>query len=108
MFEVFKRFGKFLKYGLQGVTAIATVIMLYYNKSDEGLAIILFLGGSLLIGIIEVLARAVVWIISGYFETNSKANISLSKLKQMREYYTYYHLRKTLLKILNKCNSENP
>src|SRR5579862_3772003 len=65
MFEVFKRFGKFIKYGLQSVVAIVAIITLCVDMSGEVAALALF-GGLLVIGIVEGLARAVVWIVSGY------------------------------------------
>jgi hypothetical protein len=87
MFEAFKRIGVFLKFGLQGIFIVLGAYLICCGAIKPLGAI------TVLIVVIEVLARIIVWIISGYFETNPKANISQTDLRKMREYYTYHHLR---------------
>ena len=101
MFEVFKRFGKFLKYGFQSILIIFIIFELFCNGLNKETGWVL-IGLITIAGVIELIARAFVWIISGYFETRSESNISSSQLKQMREYYTCYHLKNKMLKLLQK------
>ncbi len=99
MFESFKRFGKFLKYGLQSLMGVVLIVTIFIDMNSEITALAI-LAGLFLMAVIETLARGIVWIISGYFETNT--DINPARLRQMREYYTCYRLRNKLSKLLKK------
>lgn len=98
MFESLKRFGKFLKYGLQGCIGGVSIIVLF-SEWDSEMTIIPILSGLFLIALVETIARGVVWIISGYFESSSQDDISKIRVRQMRNYYTYSYLRDKISRI---------
>lgn len=105
MFEVFKRVGKFVKYGLQGLIATVVIGSIFFGGIRNASELICFLFlGLLLICIVEGLARATVWIISGYFESTAKNNIPSNELKKMKEYYTCYRLMEKINKKINNKN----
>lgn len=91
MFEVIRRLSKCLKaviqfffiafivYGLVIVTSIGRL---------DGTATFVLIGTLFAILLTEVFARAIVWIVSGYFENNPNSSLDIHKKTMMRDYYT--------------------
>lgn len=92
MFEVVKRLTKFLRYVFLAIASIMTISWTLLDR--DGMQCLMF--GLTCIGIFEALSRALVWIVSGYFEANPNAGISSKDLRQMQEYYSFSWLRKKM------------
>jgi hypothetical protein len=94
MFEILKRIGKFITYATYASLILITLSSYAYHSHDISLLIDAILpSGVFLIGF-EVISRAFVWIIAGYFETKKSSKKDERKLQEMRNYYTYKRPRK--------------
>ncbi len=92
MFEVMKRFGKSLKYGLQFILGIYVLVGIFQYEGAT------FFSALFAIVLIETFSRVTVWIISGYYETNPRSKINPLFMKQMRDYYRCVKLVKKIAK----------
>lgn len=86
MFEMFKRLGKFIKYGIQGFVLIFWICGVLLEFSFFNLIV----GGFfalVVIFVVEMFSRIIVWIVSGYFETCKKKKVKSESLESMQDYY---------------------
>ncbi len=102
MFELLKRLGKFIRYGLHSLIVVIVIAHLLFDRLYANEILFSLFTGLLFISFVEVLARTAVWIVSGYFESKPKTKISQKNLNSMREYYTYRRLRNKFLEVIKE------
>lgn len=92
MFEAITRLAKFIKYTVQGLIGL---LGLFNALNISDITVIIWPIACLILT--EGLARIVVWIVSGYFETCSTEKISQEDLTKMKNWYSFVKLRNKLV-----------